>query len=555
MPPSRFFGFVVPGLCVAFIASSRPALAQTSALVLYTFDGSQPGERLGWSIAAPGDLNGDGVPDILAGGPGEFINGPFPGIVRAYSGLDGSALYTVSGQMNADGFGMAIAVLPDLDGDGKNDFAVGAPYANANGMNSGAVYVFSGATGALLNTIPGAAPGDAFGWALCYGHDLISIGHPDLVIGAPLADSPAPDSGRVTVVELQSQSGADALGELGYCVASAFAPQASTSHLVIAGAPGEPNSAGGVGRVYAWPIGGSAIDFVSASPGEIVGNSVGAYESANVANYAVEVRSSAANARADVYTAASQSLFFCGSLAQLNSPTISFGTSDQPPLSGQLFVGAATPVPSLLASVAGISNCNSPIEYIQTAGGLSRGWSLTGIGFANADATNDFAIGDPFVSINGLDSGRVVVFLGLLTPELIYCTPKTNSHGCVPHIGFSGAPSMSVGNNFIVNASNVLSHKTGELLWSLTSNSIPFGGGTLCIGTLFHRTPLQNSGGNPLPVDCSGSYQFHFSQTYMAAQALVPGVTIYCQYYSRDDGFPTPSNIGLTDGMRFTVVP
>ena len=114
---------------------------------------------------------------------------------------------------------------------------------------------------------------------------------------------------------------------------------------------------------------------------------------------------------------------------------------------------------------------------------------------------------------------------------------------------------MSVGDNFMVSASSVLNNKPGLMLWSLNQNSIPFGGGTLCIGPLFHRTAIQFSGGNPPPSDCSGSYSFHFSQAYMAAQALTPGVTVYCQYYSRDDGFAPPSSIGLTDAVRFTVLP
>jgi hypothetical protein len=65
----------------------------------------------------------------------------------------------------------------------------------------------------------------------------------------------------------------------------------------------------------------------------------------------------------------------------------------------------------------------------------------------------------------------------------------------------------------------------------------------------------MNSGGNPPPSDCSGSYSFHFSQSYMAAHLLGAGETLYAQFWSRDPGFPVPDNIGLTDGLQFTIGP
>lgn len=136
-----------------------------------------------------------------------------------------------------------------------------------------------------------------------------------------------------------------------------------------------------------------------------------------------------------------------------------------------------------------------------------------------------------------------------------YCTAKTNSLGCLPSIGSIGLPSQSGMDNFYVTASNVLNNKLGMMLWSLAPANNPFGGGTLCLLQPIVRTPAQNSGGSTSGTDCTGTYSYHFSQSYMIQQLLAANTTIYAQYWSRDPGFVIPNNIGLTNGLRFTICP
>jgi hypothetical protein len=138
-----------------------------------------------------------------------------------------------------------------------------------------------------------------------------------------------------------------------------------------------------------------------------------------------------------------------------------------------------------------------------------------------------------------------------------YCTPKVNSAGCVPDISTLGVPSVSAGAGFFVNASNVLCDKTGLLIYSVTGPaSVPFFGGTLCMTGPFRRSPIQNSGctgGAP----CGGHYSIDinaFAHSPMADPALlVPGTSVWAQWYSRDPGFVAPNNIGLTNAVRFTM--
>jgi hypothetical protein len=94
------------------------------------------------------------------------------------------------------------------------------------------------------------------------------------------------------------------------------------------------------------------------------------------------------------------------------------------------------------------------------------------------------------------------------------------------------------------------------MIWSLASQAAPFLGGTLCVASPIRRTPAQIStlySGFPYP--CPGAYDFHFSHTYMASYGLSSGTDVCAQYWSRDPGFPSPLNAGLTNAMKFTLLP
>jgi hypothetical protein len=136
-----------------------------------------------------------------------------------------------------------------------------------------------------------------------------------------------------------------------------------------------------------------------------------------------------------------------------------------------------------------------------------------------------------------------------------YCTAKTNSLGCVPRMTVCGAPSMSAGLRFALIAEGVRSHKTGFLVWSTSSLAAPFDGGTLCIGTPRRRTPAQDSGGASSVDDCTGAYSFWFDPAYVASMGLAPGDVVHAQYYSRDPWPFSPNNSGLTNAIRFIVLP
>ena len=162
-------------------------------------------------------------------------------------------------------------------------------------------------------------------------------------------------------------------------------------------------------------------------------------------------------------------------------------------------------------------------------------------------------ISGSFVQFDGQVSQRIARYSeSAPCPPQSYCTAKLNSQGCLPVIGSSGTPSLTT-NDFHVTATNVLNQKNGLLFWGYARASNPYQGGYLCVKAPLTRTPLQNTGGNAPPDDCSGNLDFHFSASYLASRNVLAGERLFSQYWHRDPASPQPS--GLTRGLSFLVEP
>jgi len=141
------------------------------ATVDASFLGAIDGVELGWSVASAGDLNDDGLSDVVIGGPGDRTNGSRAGAAYVVHGRQsGWAMDTVVanadiaylGEMSGDEAGASVAPAGDVNGDGIDDLLVGAPYNDETGMDAGQVYVVFGASCAGVD-----ADGD--GWTDCAG--------------------------------------------------------------------------------------------------------------------------------------------------------------------------------------------------------------------------------------------------------------------------------------------------------------------------------------------------------------------------------------------------
>lgn len=161
--------------------------------------GGRAADEFGAAVAGVGDIDGDGVADLVIGARRDSQGDPQSGRVFVVSGVDGATIREHNGSF-ASFFGHAVAAVGDADGDGVGDYVIGSPSAAPNGLTSGLAEVFSGRTGMRLHRLPGLTPGERAGHAVAGVGDVDGDGYDDVAVGAPLADGVAGlDAGSVRV--------------------------------------------------------------------------------------------------------------------------------------------------------------------------------------------------------------------------------------------------------------------------------------------------------------------------------------------------------------------
>ena len=244
--------FTGPGELVG--AGSAVVRSGADGEILFAFHGSRDGDYLGWSVAGLPDINGDGAPELmlaaLYGGQGRA------GRVFVRSGASGEQLFELDGSDASELFGMTLAAAGDIDGDGVADIVVGAPGASLEGrVQAGSVFVFSGATRMLAYRLDGPEPFGGFGESLAGGQDVDGDGVPDIVVGAPSA-SPGgrPDAGSAFVYSgatgslLFRMDGSEQGESLGRSVALAGDLNGDRRSEIIVGVPyADPGGMDGAG--------------------------------------------------------------------------------------------------------------------------------------------------------------------------------------------------------------------------------------------------------------------------------------------------------------------
>jgi hypothetical protein len=199
-------------------SSGSVALGSLDGTTGFVCNGIDTSDLSGYSIAPAGDINGDGVDDIVIGAIGGDSNG------NLYSGeayvvfgdagigaggafdladLDGTNGFLVSGVGVLDYAGTSVWGAGDVNGDGHDDFVVGALFVDVPGKtDAGAAYVVFGGPGvgdsgvielsSLTGTngfvCHGAAASDFAGYSVAGVGDINGDGADDIMIGASRAD-------------------------------------------------------------------------------------------------------------------------------------------------------------------------------------------------------------------------------------------------------------------------------------------------------------------------------------------------------------------------------
>jgi hypothetical protein len=156
------------------------------ATPIFTAGGEGPSNSFGRSVGAAGDVNGDGYSDVVVGAHGY---GDFRGRIYVYAGsadgLGAVPLFTASGEGANGHFGYSAGTAGDVNRDGYDDLIVGA---NRQSKNTGSVYVFAGSSNGLSATPIFSATGEGehnyFGYSVGTAGDVNGDGHDDVIVGA-----------------------------------------------------------------------------------------------------------------------------------------------------------------------------------------------------------------------------------------------------------------------------------------------------------------------------------------------------------------------------------
>lgn len=247
------FSFCLVASSIGLLAQGERTLAgfvEPDVVVLHTlFDPDSVPGGFGWAIADLEDIDGDGAKEVIVGSPFYATAGqPQRGRAYVYSGRTGALLRIWTGGANSQ-LGYSMADAGDMNGDGVHDIILGAPILNG----TGSALAYSGATGALIRPFFGSVAGDQYGSAVAGLGDINNDGRSDVAVGAATNDTAANDGGRLYVYSgsngalIRAHNGTVAGYELGHGVGNAGDLNHDGKNDYIVGArgttPGDPGRA------------------------------------------------------------------------------------------------------------------------------------------------------------------------------------------------------------------------------------------------------------------------------------------------------------------------
>jgi len=408
----------------------------------FVVDGAAVYDRSGISVSGAGDVNGDGIDDVIVGASRADPNGINSGAAYVIFGspnglpspldpsaLDGTNGFVLNGEVGNDEAGGAVSAAGDINGDGIDDLIIGAGGADPNGDGSGRSYVVFGSKSVFPATLElstlngvngfalnGEAVDDDSGDAVSAAGDVNGDGIDDLIIGAEGASPNGEYSGRSYVVFGSDQgfqsvfnlssldgsngfamNGAATYDNAGRSVSSAGDINGDGIDDVIIGATGEDSNEDSSGRAYV--VFGSLQPFSTPIDLNSLDGTNGIVLTGLKENTSSVFNVSAAG---DVNGDGLDDLIIGDSGSRVHG-IVRVGRS-------YVIFGSNGGLPSPF-NMSMVNGSNGFVLNGEAAGD-GAGRSVSGAGDVNGDGVDDFIIGASGASPNGYDSGRSYVVFG-----------------------------------------------------------------------------------------------------------------------------------------------
>ena len=175
-----------------------------STAFIWSQEGGQEGAVFGYPVATAGDVNGDGFSDIIVGALGYDNVQEDEGRAYVYhgsaAGPRNTPTWATESNQQSSELGTSVAGAGDVNGDGLSDVVIGAPYYDNGQADEGRAFVYHG-TGDGLGFIP-AWTGESnqafahFGGSVASAGDVNGDGFADVIVGADGFDNGNSDEGR-----------------------------------------------------------------------------------------------------------------------------------------------------------------------------------------------------------------------------------------------------------------------------------------------------------------------------------------------------------------------